>query len=233
MNKIAFLVLLIMLVIETKAQEKERIEFQIDSLESINKSISEQQKMNNVTLNVLRDKLLRIKYNNIQLPNIEIETNSEINIFSEPNLASYVKGVLPKKSKITVLGYESGFYMIDSKGEKGYAHYSTLPTDERLLAYKTQGMVQENEKKEKKEKEELELKKKREVAIIKEFGTKNGKRILNGEIWLGMTSSMAIESIGVPKEKNRTIGSWGEHEQWVYEYRYLYFENDILKSWQD
>jgi len=233
MNKIAFLVLLTMLIIETKAQEKERIEFQIDSLESINKSISEQQKMNNVTLNVLRDKLLRIKYNNIQLPNIEIETNSEINIFSEPNLASYVKGVLPKKSKITVLGYESGFYMIDSNGDKGYAHYSTLPTDERLLAYKTHGMVQEKEKKENKEKEELELKKKREVAIIKEFGTKNGKRILNGEIWLGMTSSMAIESIGTPKEKNRTIGSWGEHEQWVYEYRYLYFENDILKSWQD
>ena len=44
-------------------------------------------------------------------------------------------------------------------------------------------------------------------------------------------------------EINKTVGSWGTHEQWVlggYDYSaciyvriYLYFENDILIGWQD
>ncbi len=57
--------------------------------------------------------------------------------------------------------------------------------------------------------------------------------ISEGSVILGMTKEMVIASVGYPNDINRTVGSWGVHEQWVYYSYYLYFENDILTSWQD
>lgn len=68
-------------------------------------------------------------------------------------------------------------------------------------------------------------------------GAKWGKRVLttiaNGKVFIGMTKPQVIASWGQPSDINRTAGSWGVHEQWVYGSNYLYFENGILKSWQD
>jgi len=71
--------------------------------------------------------------------------------------------------------------------------------------------------------------------------------ILNGFIVIGMTTDQVRASWGKPHDVNRTVGSWGVHEQWVYGHEeyygagvsgftgdyYLYFENDLLTSWQD
>ncbi len=62
--------------------------------------------------------------------------------------------------------------------------------------------------------------------------------ILKGRVMLGMTNDMATASWGDPEDTNRTVGSFGVHEQWIYgndiEFRkYLYFENGILTSWQE
>lgn len=80
------------------------------------------------------------------------------------------------------------------------------------------------------EKAELQ---KRKNYLYKKYGKTNGDKILSGTIWLGMSNTMAEESIGRPKSNNRTVGSWGVHEQWVYNDIYLYFENGKLTSWQD
>jgi hypothetical protein len=54
------------------------------------------------------------------------------------------------------------------------------------------------------------------------------------KIFLGMTKDMAILSWGNPDSINRTVGTWGVHEQWVYgDNVYLYFENGKITSWQD
>ena len=75
---------------------------------------------------------------------------------------------------------------------------------------------------------------KRRNELIYKYGENIGLDIFNKKIWIGMTKEMAIESRGNPININRTTGSWGIHEQWVYPGRnYLYFENGILKSWQD
>lgn len=44
---------------------------------------------------------------------------------------------------------------------------------------------------------------------------------------------MARESLGKPETINKTVGSWGVHEQWVYGDTYLYFENNVLKSYSN
>ena len=44
---------------------------------------------------------------------------------------------------------------------------------------------------------------------------------------------MVRASWGKPDDINRSVGPWGVHEQWVYGYKYLYFEDGSLTSWQD
>jgi hypothetical protein len=75
---------------------------------------------------------------------------------------------------------------------------------------------------------------KRKAEILKKFGSTSGQKILAGKIWLGMTAEMARESWGAPYDINRSVGSFGVHEQWVYRNDvYLYFEDGILTSWQE
>ena len=50
---------------------------------------------------------------------------------------------------------------------------------------------------------------------------------------LGMNREQVKASRGNPRDINRTVGSWGVHEQWVYASSYLYFENGVLASFQD
>ena len=47
-----------------------------------------------------------------------------------------------------------------------------------------------------------------------------------------MTTEMALIAFGQPTEINETVGSWGNHQQWVYNSTYLYFENGKLASYQ-
>lgn len=97
-----------------------------------------------------------------------------------------------------------------------------------------------------KEKEEYNLKKLaleekinrerkvREKNIIKKYGKYYGNLILQKKVVIGMNENMVIESWGRPEDINRTIGSFGVHEQWVYDGgNYLYFENGKLTTIQD
>ena len=57
--------------------------------------------------------------------------------------------------------------------------------------------------------------------------------IKNKQVNLGMTQCMALASWGRPERVNRSVGSYGTHEQWVYPANYIYFEDGILTSFQD
>ena len=59
------------------------------------------------------------------------------------------------------------------------------------------------------------------------------EKISDKKIWIGMTKEMAIESWGRPEDINRTVGSFGVHEQWIYGDTFVYFEDGKLTSWQD
>jgi len=58
---------------------------------------------------------------------------------------------------------------------------------------------------------------------------------------LGMNEIEVRASVGNPSKINKTVGSWGIHEQWMYygyqigshRETYMYFENSILTSYQE
>ena len=58
--------------------------------------------------------------------------------------------------------------------------------------------------------------------------------ITQEKVRIGMSKEACILSWGEPEDINKTSGSWGVHEQWVYgSHSYLYFTNGRLTSIQN
>jgi len=68
--------------------------------------------------------------------------------------------------------------------------------------------------------------------IPDKWGEKIITSIKEGKVKIGMSSEQVIVSWGKPNKINKSIGSWGVHEQWIYRGQYLYFENGLLTSLQ-
>lgn len=65
-------------------------------------------------------------------------------------------------------------------------------------------------------------------------------KIVNGEVFKGMTAQQALFSWGRPDQIDRREGSWGDVEKWYYgidsqghSFKYLHFKNGILIDWQE
>ena len=78
-------------------------------------------------------------------------------------------------------------------------------------------------------------------AEFPSWSAEDCKQVVDGYIWIGMTSDMARKSWGTPSTINRTVSDYSVREQWVYrsDHRpvvkttYLYFVDGVLTSWQD
>lgn len=71
-------------------------------------------------------------------------------------------------------------------------------------------------------------------TLKKKYGQQNAELIIKGKVKIGFTKQMCIEAWGKPEEINKTTGSYGTDEQWVYSNNnYLYFRNGILKTIQN
>jgi hypothetical protein len=95
---------------------------------------------------------------------------------------------------------------------------------------------------EQKTKAEAESRRKAEAGAaarrIKLINSKNWPKdikeaVINRKVELGMTAEQVTLAWGRPGRINRTVGSWGRHEQWVYGSTYVYLENDRVTSFQD
>ena len=61
--------------------------------------------------------------------------------------------------------------------------------------------------------------------------------MIDGKVMTGMSESQVQNSWGRPTKINRSVGSYGVHEQWVYDRgsngaQYIYFENGSVTSMQ-
>lgn len=78
--------------------------------------------------------------------------------------------------------------------------------------------------------EETRLKKR----LTDKYGKTNADLILAGKVKIGWSKEMCLESWGKPESINKTTGSYGVNEQWVYgNSNYLYFENGKLTDIQN
>jgi hypothetical protein len=142
--------------------------------------------------------------------------------------------------KLVLFAFLFSVQIIVSQTKDGLSKYSTFLSKNaaekdrkaddsiRKIKFKEQIVNDELEAK----RRELEASKREKEAMTK-YGIKTYNKLKGGYFWIGITREMAIISLGNPIDINKTVGSWGVHEQWVYNNNmYLYFENDKLTSYQ-
>jgi len=71
------------------------------------------------------------------------------------------------------------------------------------------------------------------LATRKAFGPKDIDLISQGSVALGMSEEAMLCALGSPEDRNRTVGSFGVHIQYVFDGLYVYTENGKVTSWQD
>jgi len=127
-----------------------------------------------------------------------------------------------------------------SEEEKVELEALTKERNSRLAIIREKKEIEEENRKkaerEKKEKKEIEQKKRKKAereAVINRQPKDIQELMRRRKVQIGMTKEQVTLSWGKPERINRTVGKWGESEQWVYGDTYLYFEKDIMTSFQD
>lgn len=210
-------------LINDYSNKKIKIEKKISVLQDSIKFINEQiDKLN-------RDKI--INENKNITTKTTIKENAKIRETNSP-LANIIF-TAKKEENVLVLDYDSDYFKVCLDNICGYVNSLWIKKNEdmeKMIIVKN-AILENIRIKAQKEEEKRSIAEKQK--LIKKYGQNTYNELMSGKIWLGMTDSMAVISVGNPKEVNRTVGSWGVHEQWVYTNFYLYFENGKLTSYQD
>ena len=204
------------------------IELKKDSLQKVQKLISE-------TENLLVVENIKQKTGGLF---IEVEITKDGKIRSEPTpLSKNYVALVTIGDKVTLTDYESGYWIVKKDNKVGYLSDLYFNVTPEIEAFKERLSQLDKERKEFELTEKARLEKlneeKQKQKIIDKYGKEVGNKLINGYYWIGMTDDMAEISLGKPIKINKTVGSWGVHEQWIYYNKYLYFENGVLSSYQN
>ena len=144
---------------------------------------------------------------------------------TEPD--TYAAGKYLKGDTVTVIGFDFLYAIIKhSNTQKTYIPERVLISSTELTDYKNALYAVQKKTVEVRDAKRFELYK-------KQWGSSIAYAVLNGNISLGMNDMMVKESIGKPNSINQTITEYSHSEQWVYNDRYLYFENHKLTAIQN
>ncbi|MEW6197013.1 MAG: hypothetical protein AB1521_17840 [Bacteroidota bacterium] len=67
----------------------------------------------------------------------------------------------------------------------------------------------------------------------KKFGKENGKRIINKQVWKGMTEKMLMASWGKPDKIDKNVEKWGVFTQWYYGNATFFFRDGKLTDFEE
>ncbi|EMQ93772.1 hypothetical protein D778_01533 [Xanthomarina gelatinilytica] len=158
-------------------------------------------------------------------------------IKKSPNVMGEIITKLTEKKQVVLLDYYDGYFGICTDSICGYMSEMWIEKNKKIYEFIKVKKEEQKELKRLEYENKLKLKQaeyaKLEKEYIKKYGQKTYDKLMQGYYWIGMNREMATISLGRPKDINRTVGSWGVHEQWVYDGIYLYFENGKLTSYQN
>lgn len=120
--------------------------------------------------------------------------------------------IIERYKMVNVYDYEDGYWLIERDSIRGFVAQNDIGKLGDMID------IKKNYKRK---------------TLTAEFDEITAKKIANKQIWIGMTKRMAELSIGKPEDINKSEGAYGTNEQWVYNNKYLYFENGKLTSWQN
>ena len=80
---------------------------------------------------------------------------------------------------------------------------------------------------------EEECKSARVNQLIRKYGKKVGRQIVNGQVWKGMTEKMLEDSWGKPDRITKNKEKWGLFTQWYYGNITYFFRDGIMTDWEE
>lgn len=166
-----------------------------------------------------------------QMPRLAI-IDSDVKSKSVPGVVNYVYvDTLKSGDSIIVYAKKGTYYKIFSENGYGYVNEVFLKKDQNLK------LIEEDYQKRELDSLSLELEGLERLAdaeIIKRFGKILGGRVINKEVFIGMTTLMATLSQGEPDNKKTNVSEDGKTERWFYNEKNLtlFFFNEKLKSFQ-
>jgi hypothetical protein len=242
MNKYFFSLLIISFVINGFSQTLSQIEAKIDSLEKVKQSIisekrileKKEERTNNL-IKIWKDKKLALTSNNSSNNSesgITAKVVSEGGSLRDRPLGSE-KLSIPGGASITVLNEFSNLYFkVVYKGNTGYLSYSSIQQNaevDMLLQAKLKNPDKVETTSSASTSFSNDPKYKRIVEI---YGKDISIKIMNKEVWKGMSPGMLMESLGNPLKMTEENTPAGKRQVWHYSNKYVYIQNGSVTEWK-
>ena len=160
----------------------------------------------------------------------KVKIRSGSSLFEKPTAYSEKIIEFNKDMQVSVFDLENKYFKVCAGSYCGYVHSVWVESNPEIDRFVRRKKSENENEFLKKKKSELSA---REFQILKKYGKETYNRLKKGTYWIGMTTEMAEISLGKPSDINKTVGSWGVNQQWVYDNIYLYFENGKLTSYQN
>lgn len=162
--------------------------------------------------------------------------NKDVALFETPN-GKIVSENLPQYEPLKVVKFYDKNYVhvrgVNDKSVIGYVMLYYVEKDKALEQWVLDEEIKEQRENERLANERAKAQRaKRLKDLTSKYGSVKANKLVNGEIWIGMTISEAVESKGEPKRINETVTANGKKQQFVYEDLYLYFEKGVLTTYQ-
>lgn len=244
MNRYTFVFVLVFISSIANSQSLTQINKQLDSLNSIRKNVQIKIKDFQGQLQDLKQKIDNLEAKKTALSNSATTTNSSNDYITAkvmpggavlrdaPSSTGKTITTIPGNETIYVFKNQQNLYFkVNYKSQSGYVNYSTIaqnqeiddflsgkePVKQNVSTTTIVRKVDENDP--------------RYLKLVKLYGKDNAIKIMNSELWQGMSYGMVLESIGKPNSKNTTNTDDGIKEQWIYNDYTLDFTNGELKNW--
>lgn len=221
--------LLVSSVFNLTAQEKK-----LDSLKNLKSSIQ-------VQIRNLQTELMSV---NKQIENLEQQKNAVAQntipakvssggaiLRDAPNAMGNTVASIPGGASIQVFREQSNLYFkVSYNGKTGYVSYSTIEQNQAIDDYLS---GKNNEVKSTSTTtiiRSVDEKDPKYQKLLKLYGKETAVRIMNGEVWNGMSPGMVLESKGKPVSKLTSTDATGNIETWNYSDIMVIFKNGEVSS---
>jgi hypothetical protein len=153
-------------------------------------------------------------------------TTRSVRLFSDKDDLTTVIQLIPEGSTVEVIKTDSLYSQVRFGEVTGYVKSDGLAPSEPVVSATPVAQPQAVEQQQYEAQPED-----RYAALVAKYGTDIGKRLYQNKVWKGVTSEMAIDSWGKPKQINRMYVDQSVDEEWIYSKKWLYFRDGILIEW--
>lgn len=177
----------------------------------------------------------------------KLATKGAVRLFSDKDDLTSVIQILPDGTVVEAISADSLFTLIQLGEIKGYVKSDRLtaalpvvsaeleelqPVQEEALQQPLEAPVQDAAQVQAPGNEQYrQVPTERYQSLSEKYGADLGLKLYQHKVWKGITSEMARDSWGKPKQINRMYVDTSVDEEWIYSRSYLYFRDGVLIEW--